>query len=60
MSIPEHIKAHRELEYLRAVGSIPKKKGKKLTPKERKAASKARKRVKERYAKLREVDWEKE
>lgn len=47
---PERIILHRELEYLRAAGSIPKgKKGKK--------AREARARVKVRYKKLREVDW---
>lgn len=57
-NIPEHIKAHRELEYLRAVGSIPKKKGKKMTAAERRAEQKAKKRAKERYAKLRQVSWD--
>lgn len=46
---PEHIKVHRELEYLRAAGTVPKKQGKKQ--------KEARKRVRERYKKLREVDW---
>lgn len=53
---PEHLVAHRELEYLRAVGSIPKKKGKKMSAGEKKKEAKARKRIKERYAKFREVN----
>lgn len=55
---PEHLIVHRELEYLRAVGSMPKKKGKKMTAGEKKAAAKARKRVKDRYGKLQEVNWD--
>lgn len=56
--VPEHLKVHRELEYLRAVGSVPKKKGKKMSAGEKKAAAKARKRIKDRYEKLQEVNWD--
>ena len=56
--VPEHIRVHRELEYLRAVGTQPKKKGKKLSAKQRQEEQAKRKRVKERYQKLREVEWQ--
>lgn len=54
---PEWLVAHRELEYLRAAGSVPKSKAKKLTAKERSQQQKAKKRVRERYQKLREVKF---
>jgi len=47
---PEWLKAHRELEYLRSVGNVPKKAGKKQ--------KEARKRVKQRYKKHREVNYD--
>jgi hypothetical protein len=47
---PEWLLAHRELEYLRAAGSVPKKHGKKQ--------KEARKRVRKRYKKLREVNFQ--
>lgn len=46
---PEHIIVHRELEYLRAAGSVPKKQGRKQ--------KEARQKVKKRYKKLREVNF---
>lgn len=46
---PEWLKAHRELEYLRAAGSVPKKASKKQ--------KEARARVRKRYKKLREVNF---
>lgn len=46
---PEWLVAHRELEYLRAVAQVPKKHGKKQ--------QEARKRVKQRYKKFREVNF---
>jgi hypothetical protein len=60
MSIPEHLQAHRELEYLRSAAHSAnlrrKKKGKKSKA-EKEKERKARKRVKDRYGKLREVNW---
>lgn len=47
---PDWLVAHRELEYLRAAGSVPKKQNAKQRA--------ARKRVKERYKKLREVNFD--
>jgi hypothetical protein len=58
--VPEHIQAHRELEYLRSAAQSAglRKKGKKKTKGQKEAERKARKRVKERYGKLREVNWD--
>jgi hypothetical protein len=57
--IPEHLKAHRELEYLRTAAHSAnlRKKGKKKSKGQKEAERKARKKVKERYEKLREVNW---
>lgn len=46
---PEHIKVHRELEYLRAAGTKGKRKKKSKEQKQRE---------KERYKKLREVNYD--
>lgn len=47
--VPEHVRVHRELEYLRAVGQVPKKQSAKQ--------KEARQRVKKRYKKLRQVNF---
>lgn len=61
-NVPDHLKAHRELEYLRtsaiSANLRKKRKGKKkLSKVEKEQERLARKKVKERYSKLREVDF---